>query len=172
MRSTRLFFQGAELIGLEYFDKSQAVNNYCVRGKSAGAYRGAGSFQWTSAVKAMCIMFLSAVEDPDGVHLCGSAGSLAASLDYAITKQPIWLTDMFGTDSDGVCTIRRFVFRTNSERKRPGPVSLRINSSYLPIGSIEIVADGVVVQDRLEIVRLKTELLEGGFAGGLLAAAA
>jgi hypothetical protein len=172
MRSARLFFQGAELIGLEYFDKSQSVTNYCVRGKSAGAYRGAGSFQWTSAVKALCIMFLSSVEDPDGVHLSGSAGSLAASLDYAITKQPIWLTDMFGTDSDGVCTIRRFVFRTNSERKRPGPVSLRVNSSYLPVGSIEIVADGMVVQDRSEIVRLKKALLEGDFAGGLLAAAA
>jgi hypothetical protein len=64
------------------------------------------------------------------------------------------------------------VFRTNSERKRPGPVSLRVNSSYLPVGSIEIVADGMVVQDRSEIVRLKKALLEGDFAGGLLAAAA
>jgi len=42
-------------------------------------------------------------------HLEGEMGSLAASLDYAISKKPIWLLDMFGINSDGKAKIRPLI---------------------------------------------------------------
>jgi hypothetical protein len=100
-----------------------------VRGKTGGAIRDVGSFQWTTAVKALAVLSLkTALAKARGLsaghRLVGHKGSLAASLDYAVSKQPGWLTEMFGVDSLGISMLRRLVMRTNPERKRPGPVVL------------------------------------------------
>jgi hypothetical protein len=95
---------------------------YSVRGKTAGAFKGAGSFQWTNAVRALSIFFLSAIE---------------------------------GVDALGNCIARRFIHRTNSERKRPGPVSLSLNQKYLESRMIEVVVDGRLVLDVHEIAAVR-----------------
>lgn len=75
-----------------------------VRGKTAGAYRNAGTFQWTPGVKALTVVFLTAISRSTldrktfSPLLAGERGSLASSLDYALNKQPEWLFDMFGAD--------------------------------------------------------------------------
>lgn len=119
-----------------------------VRGKTSGAYRNAGTFQWTSAVRALCILMIRAKlanllgVDFNTAVIHGDQGSLAASLDYALTKQPAWLRDIFGTDSTGKTLAHRIINRTNSHRKRPGPVVLCINERAISPDNIKVIWDG------------------------------
>lgn len=109
-----------------------------------------GTFPWTQAVRALCILLvtykwsescLSPKEQEASAELSGERGSLAASLDSAISKSTQWLVDMFGLDSSGISNIRRLVRRANPERKRPGPVVVRISPAALKRGDIRIFLD-------------------------------
>lgn len=142
MRQLKLFFNGGQLSQIEFHNGAPGDVRVCVRGKCAGAYARAGSFQWTSAVRGLSLLLVRACDASQSPTLHGDAGSLAASLDYAISKEPMWLTDMFGYDSDGVCTARRIVLRTNTERKRPGPTVVSLNHRYLRSDCISIFTDG------------------------------
>jgi hypothetical protein len=138
MRTLKLYFEAGQLIEV-YFKEGAASDERCsIRGKTGGAFRQAGSFQWTSAVRALSLLAVKAVATPQDAMIQGEAASLAVSLDYAISKQPEWLTDLFGCDHAGISYARRLVLRTNPERKRPGPVVLALNSVYLPASSIEV----------------------------------
>lgn len=127
-----------------------------VRGKTHGAYRTCGSFQWSSAVRGMACIFLSArlLEDlaPGEPMLTGEAKSLASSFDYALSKQPAWLLDMFGVSQSGQAHARRLFRVTNSHRKRGGPVAVSLNLSTCPPQAIGIVLDGRSIQSP-EILR-------------------
>lgn len=130
-----------------------------IRGKSGGAYVHCGSFQWTSAVKGLALLFLKAAADRLGgfeslTPLSGCRGSLAASLDYAIAKEPEWIIDVFGADSKGTPIIRRLVRITNPNQKRPGPVALCLNQSFLPSAAISITVAGIEVQSLEAINRM------------------
>ncbi len=116
-----------------------------------GAYRAAGCFQWTPAVKAMCVLFIQALarsfEDvyiPEPT-LSGRRGSLAASIDYAIDKGLLWLCDMFGLDMSGRTNLRWLILRTNSGNKRPGPVCLSLNESILSPEHIKVVVNAMPI---------------------------
>ena len=131
-----------------------------IRGKSGGAFSHCGSFQWTRAVKALCNLVLRAVyhhrkgDSPVLPILVGDTQSLAASLDYAIDKHPIWLIDMFGLDGAGNPTVRRMLRRTNPGRKRPGPTAIGLNMNFLPIEGIEISWKGRTLKSADEILEL------------------
>jgi hypothetical protein len=142
MRHLRLCFDGGELIEVGFKDSAVGVERHTIRGKTGGAYRQAGSFQWTSAVRALALLAVKAVSVPEHPAIQGDGGSLASSLDYALSKQPEWLTESFGCDSGGITYARRFILRTNPNRKRPGPVVLALNVAYLPTSSIEIRVNG------------------------------
>lgn len=58
----------------------------------------------------------------------GDADTPAASLDYALSKEPNWLCDIFGMTRSGEMRARRLLYRTNTERKLPGPVRISLNS--------------------------------------------
>ncbi len=137
------------------FRLSPEIEYITVRGKTPGAYRGAGCFQWTPAVKAMCVLFIQALarsfEDvyiPEPT-LSGRRGSLAASLDYAIDKGPLWLCDMFGLDMSGRTNLRWLILRTNSGNKRPGPVCLSLNESILSPENIKVVVNAMPIHRKI-----------------------
>lgn len=141
-----------------------------VRGKANGAFEGAGTFQWTSAVKAVALLAVSTVltryedsEKNSAAILSGGTGSLAASLDYAISKRPGWLVDTFGYDNSGGSFASTLFRRSNPERKRPGPVTIAFDSRLLAADDIEILIAGVVVRDVASLRKLKGKLgeLEG-----------
>jgi hypothetical protein len=75
--------------------------------------------------------------------LAGGRGSFAASLDYAIAKEPEWIVDVFGTDSRGTPVLRRLVQITNSNQKRPGPVAVSLNQNFLPVSAVKVSVAGV-----------------------------
>lgn len=116
-----------------------------VRGKTSGAYRGYGTFQWTSAVKAVCVALLPAkiwAGESGKTAFSGEKGSLAASLDYALSKEPNWLGELFGFTAGGGLMARRLFLVSNPNRKRPGPVVIVLNERVLASQDIAVSLDG------------------------------
>jgi hypothetical protein len=97
----------------------------------------------------MACLFLKArlIDEDTRVEpmLSGGAKSLAASLDYALAKQPSWIVDMFGLSSHGKARARRLFCVTNSHRKRGGPVCVSLNLNVCPKDHIEVVLDGKLI---------------------------
>ena len=129
------------------------VNGYevlqSIRGKTCGAYRGAATFQWTSAVKGITALMVGAKLSELAPNRCarivGMKGSYASSLDYAISKGTIWLEEMFGNLANGDLVAKRLFLRTNPNMKRPGPVVISVNARILPKEAISVFLDGKIV---------------------------
>lgn len=127
-----------------------------LRGRYSPWNDRSGSFQWTPAVQALALLLLAtrvAAEDQSfgtrmRTALSGERGSCAASLDLAISKQPEWLEDMFGTDASGRSLVRRILHRENPERKRPGPVVIAINTAILQPADIVVYVDNAPCSGR------------------------
>ncbi len=133
---------------------------------------GFGVFTWSSAVSALCLLFLQSRvnrgEARPGIALLqGNKGTAASSLDYAISKKPNWILDMFGTDSHGQPILRRLISRRNSEMKRPGPVSLYLNSNVHV--DVFLNGDQCISQDSLsrvqELLSRRSKRLSGSGEG-------
>jgi hypothetical protein len=119
-----------------------ASRYYAVRGKTSGAFAGQGSFHWSVAVRALSVLAIKsslvAHGHPCDSILVGERGSLAASLDYAISKETHWLVDVFGLSEGLIPNFRRVFKRTNSGRKRSGPVAVSFARSFVQPGAIQI----------------------------------
>lgn len=102
-----------ELVAIDFLRHEETKVLHSVRGKLYGHSEDSRVFQWTPAVKALAILLLSARIDgsfDDNIgkgELIGGKGSLASTLDYAISKQPAWITDVFGTYNGGNCYLRK-----------------------------------------------------------------
>ena len=131
-----------------------------VRGRSQGAHRGCASFPWGSVAKGFSLLMLRAKAfGTVNAMIEGDAASLASSLDYAISKPPVWFQDLFGFDRFGVTLARRVFDRTNPERKRPGPVRIAINAHQLEPENILVSWNGVSLTEPKD-VRLLLERFE------------
>ena len=142
MRTLKLYFEAGQLTEVAFRENANSEPRRTIRGKTGGAFRHAGSFQWTSAGRALGRLLAKAGMNPQNSTIQGLGGTLASSLDYALSKQPVWISEMFGCDQHGISYARRLILRTNPERKRPGPVVLGVNYVYLPATSIEVFVDG------------------------------
>ena len=146
MRSLELSFDGNELVSTLFQHTLLGNPLVSVRGKTGGAFgRTAGSFQWTTGVQAIALLFVGTKlasynksSESKEFLLSGRAGSFAVSLDNAIAKDVNWLQDMFGTDPSGRSLVRRLLLRSNSGMKRNGPVAISINLKFLPITEVKI----------------------------------
>ena len=166
----RLEFYGAtpqlSLVSLRQASGGERVS---VRGKTPGAWIGKGTFQWTAAVRALALLLVkwsyARALKGDGVEwvvIAGEKGSLAASLDYALYKNPLWVFEMFGADHKGAPFLRRFIVRTNPGRKRAGPVIVGINPRLVAGGEIEIFWDDGSVLSLERLRHLLTALEKPG----------
>ncbi len=121
----------------------------------AMTYRGqraldcAGTFRWSTGVMGLCLLLVrhglslmmenAADHPPVMARIEGEHGSLASSLDYALSKRPMWLMDMFGITAKGTPLSQLLLHRINPERKRPGPVVVFVrNTSF----KIDVYVDG------------------------------
>jgi hypothetical protein len=143
MDCLRLHFVGDEdpsLFQTEYIIGGRRI--HAVRGKTSGAFTGQGSFHWSIAVRALSVLAIqtsmAALGHPCDPILVGEKGSYAASLDYAISKETHWLIDVFGVSDGEVPNFRRVFKRTNSGRKRSGPVAVSFSKSFLQLGAISV----------------------------------
>jgi hypothetical protein len=155
-RTLQLDFAGTskvELFQTRFWTGCQNPPLLAVRGKTSGAYGNAGSFLFSAAVRALCILCVKSVladkssPSPALPIIHGFRGSLVASLDYAIAKQPVWLIDMFGCDTSGRPIGQRLLCRTNSHLKRPGPVAIGLNTHALSAQNIHIFWNEQRVED-------------------------
>lgn len=153
-----MYFEGIErleLVRSEFRTSGATEPLVVIRGKTSGAFTRYGSFQWTSGVRAVCSAFLrfAMSEVSPGVDYCliGTKGSLAASLDYALSKGPAWIGEMFGATPGGGLYAKRLFRITNPNRKRPGPVALSVNKSLIPGSGIEVHWNGQKVSDLSEL---------------------
>jgi hypothetical protein len=166
-------FEGSsriELVRSEVRIAGVARTLTCIRGKTAGAYITCGSFQWTSGVRGVCAAFLRFVlsEAGDTVDFClvGGKGSLAASLDYALSKGPSWLGEMFGSGIGGSQLARRIFKITNPNRKRPGPVAISVNKNVVSVDHVQIYWDNKLVTDSAQLYAMLVGVEEQGVEGG------
>jgi RNA polymerase sigma-70 factor (ECF subfamily) len=136
-----------------------------VRGRDEGAHpTDYGSFPWSRAVQALAVLLLrwaawarrprrnGAAREPD---FAGGRGSLAASLNFALSKKNDWLCEMFGYDARGEPLLLRFIKRSNPDLKRPDePVGLALHRDRLPPEQIYIYLDGEPCEDaaRIEVL--------------------
>ena len=123
------------LIEVEFRRGDAATTRRSVRAKGISDPSVSGTFQWTPAVKAVCVLFASLhlpllrTPGTEFGKLFGGKGSLASTLDYALAKQPMWLTDMFGVTASGCAVLRLLLDRINPERKLPGPVTVSVKNA-------------------------------------------
>jgi hypothetical protein len=128
------------------FERASGETLVCYRGKGAGIDPSAGSFQWTSAVKAFALLAVATRLDlmhatnPPFV-LSGEEKSPASSLDYSISKPTEWIVDMFGLDNQERPYALRVFNRQNTERKLPGPVSIELSKSLHLNANLRIFLD-------------------------------
>lgn len=173
MSALRLWFVNKEQPQLEKVCFSHPLlsrEQDSYRGKNSGAYSSSYSFQWSSAVRALSLLFLlnvswrrrcSGADMESAPLLIGAESSAASSLDYALGKLPLWLLDMFGVDSHGNPLARRLLRRSNPERRRGGECAVGINFSMLSAENIFVYLDGKSVDDDAEIGDLVNGVKKG-----------
>ncbi len=146
-----------QLIETRFFHPLAGREIRAVRGKTGGAFQNVGSFQWSVGVKAIITLLATCAAEARKsnsnrvVQLLGEGASHAASLDYSLSKNTAWLCEMFGSDSAGFPLARRLIVRSNSERRRPGPVIISLNHHFLPPRAISVFIDEIEINDEQEI---------------------
>jgi serine/threonine protein kinase len=124
-----------------------------VRGKDEGAYPGAGSFEWSHAVRCLtgylvrCAAWsrrkLQQVPNTDSPcdHNGGASAkypllkgvrpSAASSVLDALNKNVNWICDMFGSDSEGKAYLRDLLLWSNASVRPGEPVCARLDEKRL-----------------------------------------
>ena len=135
----------------------------CVRGKISISQQE-GCFQWTRAVKAATLVgCLSRLELDQSCLVRGGRGSLASSLDFAVSKCPEWTIDMFGTFPSGSPVIKRLFRRQNPGLRLGGVVAIGLNPIILKSSNIRIFLEGkelstdqcrVLVKEWIELLKV------------------
>ena len=166
------YFEGLskiELVKSEVRTGGTPRTHVCIRGKTAGAYLSCGSFQWTSGVRGVCAAFIRFLlsEGSETVDYCliGGKSSLAASLDYALSKGPAWLGEMFGSGVGGNQYARRIFKITNPNRKRPGPVAISVNRNIVSESQVQIYWEGQRITDQTQLYSMLMGIEEQGVEG-------
>ena len=151
-----------------------STHTVSVRGKSVGAYPDCATFQWTKAVRALALLFLTGSlkgsQESTGVFklnrllltsgplLEGGEGSAASSLDYAIEKETSWLLDFFGRDRHGAPLVRKLFRTTNSDRRHQGPVGIALSPAFWDQFRIAILVDGIAAErSSVEALQLRLQ---------------
>lgn len=154
----------AELFESEFSCSLVGRTLRCARGRFSFTESQEGTFLWTSAVQSMSAVAIkskiagitrtSPQAWPQQAGLCSDATPWARSLDFALSKKPRWLLDMFGVDKSGTPIIKRLFIRMNPESKRPGPAWVSLNPAFLGPGHITIYLDGVEITQTSQLVAL------------------
>lgn len=167
MSRLELYFRGnenPELIKTGFEHPLLKAPRQAVRGRMPSGLSEAGTFQWTSAVRALSVLLLKSAAFQRGAEvnavLEGNCGSLASSLDFSLTKLPNWHVDIFGLDGRGNPLVRRLIYRENIGLKRAGPVLLRLGGALSNDMTIVVYLDGNQINDKDVILRLALRIEE------------
>ncbi len=158
MKKLRLWFTGGNAPELQktqfrYSEDEEVVE--CIRGLRA--VNGTGSFRWTPAVQAICILFIYSKahhlksfssNNYKNFVLEGGKGTPAGSLSHAIGRQNDWLQSMFGLEYEGGLVVRKLFNHFNQQLKHKGrPARIFIDDNFFNIENLEILVNGNVAAD-------------------------
>ena len=156
--SLRFSVKNFELVRID-FSEPGSYSRRIVRGKTDGAFSGDGTFQWTNAVKAFAILILEArLKGSEIAFIAGEKNSLASSLDFALSKPPQWLIDIFLKEESNPNQIRKYFRRTNPERKRPGPVLISLNPNRFSANSFKFYLDSEAISEASTLTNIKQHI--------------
>jgi len=127
---------------------------HLVRGRNLMSRGDCYPFTWSLAVQAMSYLLLKTLAQGPDTVLCSTNYPFTRSLDFALSKKPLWLQDLFGLDSEGRSNALRFFRRYNPEGKRPGPILIGVNGSMLARESIRILVGGKECKSKVEVDKL------------------
>ena len=94
----------------------------------------------------------------DAPGICSDISDSASALDSSLAKKPKWILDMFGLDGADTPMCQRMFLRRNPEKKRPGPVWVFLNASFLNPVDISIWLDGRELSDVLGLEELLCQI--------------
>lgn len=155
--SVELHFRESQEIYLERTIVSSALlprRLVSVRGKSAWSVASTGSFEWTSAVRALSLLLVqNAITS--GFRL---EGHLAQSLDYTLSKKPLWLREMFGI-SEGVNFCNRIFKRSRCEYSAQIVVQLKLD--ILPTTGLKIYSNGRLIEGTSRLLAFRDKIVLG-----------
>jgi hypothetical protein len=153
---------------------NQTVFSHSLLGRRLISVRGStappdvGTFRWSSGVRGLSLLLTRQAivgmarrteegNGHDSASIEGDTNSLAASLDYAISKQPLWLQDMFGATPQGTAISKLLFRRMNPDRKRPGPVTV-----FIANGDFDVVIEinGETLNGEQQMRQLERSLAE------------
>lgn len=163
----KFFGEGAEVRLEEVVFRNQSGVQRSRAGKTSRASEG--SFQWSVALKSMCLLFVRSVrsfaEGAKGdTELIGGEGSPASSLDLAIAKGGglVWMTEMFGTTATGDTLAKRMFTRANTNRRKKFlRVRVSVNTHFLPIDRIKIYRDNELLESVPSLAKLDDDIAAG-----------
>ncbi len=151
-----------ELVATSFSHPRLATELHSVRGREPSIHEVSGSFQWTSAAQALTVLMLKTAASRRGLNvvpvLQGSVGSLASSLDFALTKLPSWLLEMFGRDNRGCPLARAILHRSNSGLKHTGPVVIGIGGFARKELQVEVRVGTSLLTDSAQIIALASQI--------------
>ena len=130
--------------------------------RGTNALSRSGTFRWSAGVRALALLLvrqaLTLSETCEGrstdavpVSLEGEDYSLAASLDYALSKHPLWVLDMFGMSNNGSAISKLLFRRVNPDRKRGGPVVVFLANRDF---AVRVEVDGRVIEGSARLRRI------------------
>jgi hypothetical protein len=162
MATLRLFFANKGSIKLVRIEFTYGVMRRCSNGRSPeSSERGEFSFRWTRGVVALSVLLLrTALSHRDSScegTINGEAGSLAAALDRALCREPVWIRGVFGTNTQGAPLSRKIFRRSNPRRRCGGPVTISLNG-WFEAGDVRIFLDGSEVSCKALIKQMIEEL--------------
>ena len=162
----------AQLVKTVFKPRLSLVNLISVRGRTSGAYSGAGDFIWSNAVKALMLFLFEAktqhlagfVPSNGQPTLEGRKGDPAHSLALAIKKEPQWMVEMFGTNYHGQSNIRKLVNVTNLYLTMGDKLALSLNVEELPPKKIQFYLDEVLLEEPAELRELYSIFLSNEYS--------
>ena len=135
----------------------------------AGVLDRKRSFSWSKGVRATSALLLrwaawglQLKSSPRAKMpiLGGVRHSPAATLNDLLTRDPTWVSDVFGRGAEGRCLLDEMVTRINRDFKKvkDGPVTVALKPRLLPPDCIEVWVGGVAVTDANQLRRMAAEI--------------
>lgn len=157
MDELKLYFKSTpepELNRIRFSSKKLPYVVEAIRGKHQLVPSSVGVFQWSSAIKALCMLLLKCSKGSDrklSAVLIGFKGNPAWHLYRALHERTPWIYDMFGCLKDGTPLLCKLIKATNLRTKYPETVALSLVKGILDSKNIKIYCDGELQQERDQI---------------------
>lgn len=136
-----------------------------VRGRNSGAYINAGSFIWSNSVKALVFFLIQAKiaweikSDLNQPIWSGNKNSNCYKLIVTLNREPLWINDMFGSDSRGRSRLHHLLLISNRYLNFGTQVAINLNIKCFTPADIQIYLNNHLIYDFNILLRIQKNIL-------------